>query len=153
MCTETSYTLRCEHVVTKMLYCSDAPPLNPHSRRTTRKPCKKCIRNSVPWPPPPDCEQQIVCPLPHCPFEERGGYWNCCWCGKEWNEKGWSAMHKDSIPWRERRGERERGERKQAFTDYDSCLGRCSCVMIIDRQEYRCDHICCETCEAATEFR
>lgn len=30
-------------------------------------------------------------------------------------------------------------------------LGRCSCVMIIDRQEYRCGHICCETCEAATE--
>ncbi|KAI0017836.1 hypothetical protein F4780DRAFT_781968 [Xylariomycetidae sp. FL0641] len=25
------------------------------------------------------------------------------------------------------------------------------CTMIIDRQEYRCEHICCETCEAATE--
>ncbi|KAH8158634.1 hypothetical protein CIB48_g9614 [Xylaria polymorpha] len=87
MCTETSYTLRCEHVVIRTLYCSDAPPLNPRSRKE-RKACKKCIRNSVPWPPPPDFGAHIRCPLPKCPFEERGGYWNCCWCGKEWNEKG-----------------------------------------------------------------
>ncbi|KAI0977289.1 hypothetical protein F4678DRAFT_8488 [Xylaria arbuscula] len=115
MCTETSYTLRCEHVITRTLYCPDAPPTNPRSRRE-RRTCRKCIRNSVPWPPPPEYGAPSRCPLARCPFEERGGLWNCCWCGKEWNEKG-----------------------------------RCSCIMIIDRQEYRCDHICCETCEAATE--
>ncbi|KAI3329917.1 hypothetical protein F4824DRAFT_371282 [Ustulina deusta] len=115
MCTETSYTLRCEHVITRRLYCPDAPPTNPRSR-IERKTCRKCIRNSVPWPPPPEYGTPNRCPLARCPFEERGGFWNCCWCGKEWNEKG-----------------------------------RCSCIMIIDRQEYRCDHICCETCEAAAE--
>ncbi|RYC63136.1 hypothetical protein CHU98_g3094 [Xylaria longipes] len=87
MCTETSYTLRCEHVVSRTLYCPDAPPLNPRSRKE-RKTCRRCIRNSVPWPPPPDFGAHIRCPLAKCPFEERGGYWNCCWCGKEWNEKG-----------------------------------------------------------------
>ncbi|KAI1161619.1 hypothetical protein F5B18DRAFT_627576 [Nemania serpens] len=93
MCTETSYTLRCEHVVTRTLYCPDAPPLNPRSRRE-RRTCKRCIRNSVPWPPPPDFGAHIRCPLARCPFEARGGVWNCCWCGKEWNEKGESSMKK-----------------------------------------------------------
>ncbi|OTA76862.1 hypothetical protein M434DRAFT_383269 [Hypoxylon sp. CO27-5] len=117
MCTETAYTLRCEHVVTRTLYCSDAPP---PSRRSCaeRRTCSRVVRNAVPWPPPPQFGAQATCPLVNCPFEERGGYWNCCWCGKEWNDQG-----------------------------------RCSCVMIIDRQEYRCGHICCETCEAATEVQ
>ncbi|KAI0100466.1 hypothetical protein F4776DRAFT_521426 [Hypoxylon sp. NC0597] len=117
MCTETAYTLRCEHVVTRTLYCSDAPP---PSRRSCaeRRTCSRVVRNAVPWPPPPQFGMQATCPLVNCPFEERGGYWNCCWCGKEWNDQG-----------------------------------RCSCVMIIDRQEYRCGHICCETCEAATEVQ
>ncbi|KAK8054489.1 hypothetical protein PG994_009556 [Apiospora phragmitis] len=30
-------------------------------------------------------------PLSPCPFEQRGGYWNCCWCGKEWNDQGGAA--------------------------------------------------------------
>ncbi|KAI1255848.1 hypothetical protein MGN70_002588 [Eutypa lata] len=119
MCTETAYTLRCEHVVSRTMYCAEAPaPSSSRSSRKARKPCSRVIRNAVPWPPPPEFgAQAAMCPLgAQCPFEARGGYWNCCWCGKEWNEQG-----------------------------------RCSCVMIIDRQEYRCEHICCETCEAATE--
>ncbi|KAI1190291.1 hypothetical protein F5B17DRAFT_388012 [Nemania serpens] len=96
MCTETSYTLRCEHVVTRTLYCSDAPPLNPRSRRE-RRTCKRCIRNSVPWPPPPDFGAHIRCPLARCPFEARGGVWNCCWCGKEWNEKGLPSMKEYAL--------------------------------------------------------
>ncbi|KAI1262219.1 hypothetical protein F5Y18DRAFT_419115 [Xylariaceae sp. FL1019] len=116
MCTETAYTLRCEHSVTRTLYCSDAPPPSPKSHYG-RRTCKRCIRNSVPWPPPPEYGADTRCPLPNCPFEQRGGLWNCCWCGKEWNDRG-----------------------------------RCSCIMIVGRQEYKCDHICCETCEAATEL-
>lgn len=115
MCTETTYTLRCEHVVTRTLYCSEAPP--PSRPGKKRRTCKRVIRSSVPWPPPPERGTPVKCPLPQCPFELRGGYWNCCWCGKEWNDQG-----------------------------------RCSCIMLIDRQEYRCEHICCETCEAAVEW-
>ncbi|KAI1437401.1 hypothetical protein GGR50DRAFT_644824 [Xylaria sp. CBS 124048] len=88
MCTETTYTLRCEHVVRRVLYCPDAPPPKKHSHKEQRT-CKRCIQNSVPWPPPPDFGGiQIRCPLARCPFEARGGFWNCCWCGKEWNETG-----------------------------------------------------------------
>lgn len=84
MCTETAYTLRCEHVVTRTLYCSEAPPPS----RKERRACSRVIRNAVPWPPPPQFGTQATCPLANCPFEERGGYWNCCWCGKEWNSQG-----------------------------------------------------------------
>ncbi|RYO79367.1 hypothetical protein DL766_006009 [Monosporascus sp. MC13-8B] len=117
MCTETAYTLRCEHVVTRTMYCSEAPAPSRSSSKP-RRTCNRVIRNAVPWPPPPEFgAQAAMCPLgEQCPFEARGGCWNCCWCGKEWNEQG-----------------------------------RCSCVMIIDGQQYRCEHICCETCEAATE--
>ncbi|KAI1475352.1 hypothetical protein K445DRAFT_19184 [Daldinia sp. EC12] len=87
MCTETAYTLRCEHVVTRTLYCSDAPPPSRQSRKE-RRTCNRVIRNAVPWPPPPQFGTQATCPLANCPFEERGGYWNCCWCGKEWNDQG-----------------------------------------------------------------
>ncbi|KAI2607816.1 hypothetical protein GGR54DRAFT_619687 [Hypoxylon sp. NC1633] len=87
MCTETAYTLRCEHVVTRTLYCSDAPPPSRQSHRE-RRPCNRVIRNAVPWPPPPQFGTQASCPLANCPFEQRGGYWNCCWCGKEWNDQG-----------------------------------------------------------------
>ncbi|KAI0814693.1 hypothetical protein GGR55DRAFT_632800 [Xylaria sp. FL0064] len=143
MCTETSYTLRCEHVVTQRLYCPDAPPPTNSCSRRERRTCKKCIRNSVPWPPPPEYGSLSRCPLPRCPFEERGGFWNCCWCGKEWNEKGQSCNQTDCAYVAPRS--------RPCLSTADPVSGRCSCIMIIDRQEYRCDHICCETCEAATE--
>ncbi|KAK8063085.1 hypothetical protein PG997_015182 [Apiospora hydei] len=115
MCTETTYTLRCEHVTTRMASSSSSSRKHHHHK----KPCKRVTRTSVAYPPPPEFvgQQPVKCPLSPCPFEQRGGYWNCCWCGKEWNDQG-----------------------------------RCRCVMIIDRQEYRCEHICCETCEAAVEL-
>ncbi|KAI0392833.1 hypothetical protein F5Y17DRAFT_434875 [Xylariaceae sp. FL0594] len=120
MCTETSYTLRCEHVVTKMLYCADAyyaaPDLSSETGKEVLMPCEMMVRTSVPWPPPEE-DVVVACPLgPDCPFESKGGFWNCCWCGKEWNERG-----------------------------------RCACVMLIDGQQFRCDHICCNTCEASRE--
>ncbi|KAL2201908.1 hypothetical protein CC79DRAFT_188502 [Sarocladium strictum] len=31
--------------------------------------------------------------------------------------------------------------------------GRCRCIMMIDRQHYRCEHICCPSCEAAGPYR
>ncbi|KAK7994717.1 hypothetical protein PG990_013490 [Apiospora arundinis] len=129
MCTETTYTLRCEHVTTRIAYCPEASGSSSSSssksssstsrkHHHSKKPCKRVTRNSVAYPPPPEfVGQPIKCPLSPCPFEQRGGYWNCCWCGKEWNDQG-----------------------------------RCRCIMIIDRQEYRCEHICCETCEAAVEL-
>ena len=30
-------------------------------------------------------------------------------------------------------------------------VGRCSCVMIVGGGEYRCEHICCVTCEPASK--
>lgn len=116
MCTETTYTLRCEHLTSRIAYCSEASPSSKSSRKP-RKPCKRVTRVTVPYPPPPEFGQLSKCPLATCPFEQRGGNWNCCWCGKEWNDRG-----------------------------------RCRCIMIIDRQEYRCEHICCDTCEAAVEL-
>ncbi|KAK8137351.1 hypothetical protein PG984_005291 [Apiospora sp. TS-2023a] len=134
MCTETTYTLRCEHVTTRIAYCPEASTSSSsssssskssssssrkHHHSKTPKPCKRLTRTTVAYPPPPEFvgQQPVKCPLTPCPFEQRGGYWNCCWCGKEWNDQG-----------------------------------RCRCIMIIDRQEYRCEHICCETCEAAVEL-
>ncbi|KAH6655186.1 hypothetical protein BKA67DRAFT_534121 [Truncatella angustata] len=117
MCTETTYTLRCEHVNTLSSYCSDAPSSSKSSTRKQRKPCKKVERIAVNHPPPPEFGKEAKCPVESCPFEKKDGYWNCCWCGKEWND-----------------------------------TGRCCCVMIIDRQQYRCEHLCCDTCEAAVEM-
>jgi hypothetical protein len=120
MCSQTTYTLPCEHVRTIVTYCPAAQPIKkaPH----TRKPCANTSHTSVPYPPPSGfgydqfSSSLPKCPLASCPFEQRNRCWNCCWCGKSWNVGG-----------------------------------RCSCVMIIDGNEYSCDHICCSTCEAASD--
>lgn len=63
-----------------------------------RKPCKKVTRQSIPYPTPPSFAGDPAvaasspllpkCPLANCPFEEKNRCWNCCWCGKGWNERG-----------------------------------------------------------------
>ncbi len=63
-----------------------------------RKTCKNPTRQSLPYPVPPSIGGDTTtaaaslpgpkCPLPSCPFEEKNRCWNCCWCGKSWNEKG-----------------------------------------------------------------
>ncbi|KAH9996740.1 hypothetical protein F4779DRAFT_185161 [Xylariaceae sp. FL0662B] len=97
MCTDTAYTLRCEHVVTRILYCSDAPPPSRGSRKQ-RTTCSWVIRNSVPWPPPPEFGSEVTCPLARCPFTERGGYWNCCWCGKEVSQERTGVRARKAQP-------------------------------------------------------
>lgn len=89
-----------------------------------RKPCRNLTMQSIAYPMPPSFEGDPSmaalspllpkCPLPRCPFEALNRCWNCCWCGKGWNEQG-----------------------------------RCSCVMIIEGNQVRCEHICCETCTTA----
>ena len=169
MCHQTTYTLPCEHVRTHIVYCADAPmaPTStkslskasnkgagsgnnggavsssntktkassstsskrpPASQSNTippkRQPCRNLTTQSIPYPVPPSFQGDPSmaasspllpkCDLSPCPFEEKNRLWNCCWCGKEWNEQG-----------------------------------RCSCIMIIDGNQVRCEHICCRTCEAA----
>ncbi|ROV92873.1 hypothetical protein VSDG_06336 [Cytospora chrysosperma] len=91
---------------------------------TKRRPCRNLTSQSIAYPLPPSFQGSPSaaasspllpkCTLPRCPFELRNRCWNCCWCGKGWNEQG-----------------------------------RCSCVMIIEGNEVRCEHICCETCTPA----
>lgn len=61
-------------------------------------PCDNLTQQSLPYPTPPSfaCDPQTAatsllapkCPLPDCPFEAKDRCWNCCWCGKGWNEHG-----------------------------------------------------------------
>lgn len=69
-----------------------------HGHAKGRKPCKNLTSDSLPYPTPPSFEGSPStaaasplapkCPLARCPFEEKRRCWNCCWCGKSWNEKG-----------------------------------------------------------------
>ncbi|OAQ66254.1 hypothetical protein VFPPC_07830 [Pochonia chlamydosporia 170] len=81
MCTETNYILRCEHVATGVDMC-------PENTRGVASLCKNYKLEELRYPftlgkNPPACPKS-----PACPFEVRGGYWNCCWCGKIWNTTG-----------------------------------------------------------------
>ncbi|KJR87669.1 uncharacterized protein SPSK_10809 [Sporothrix schenckii 1099-18] len=61
-------------------------------------PCDNLTQQSLPYPTPPSftCDPQTAatsllapkCPLTDCPFEAKDRCWNCCWCGKGWNERG-----------------------------------------------------------------
>lgn len=63
-----------------------------------RRPCKNLTQQYTPYPTPPsfrgdpstaaNSPLSPKCPLPDCPFEKRNRRWNCCWCGKGWNDKG-----------------------------------------------------------------
>ncbi|KAF3760329.1 hypothetical protein M406DRAFT_269736 [Cryphonectria parasitica EP155] len=179
MCHQITYTLPCEHVRTDIVYCADAPESGSRhshsaggsgggggasssskskrdsgkksshrgsatssrekgksqhhhhhgssrssSAANKRKPCRNLTTQAIAYPLPPSFEGDPStaalspllpkCPLPRCPFEALNRCWNCCWCGKGWNEQG-----------------------------------RCSCIMIIEGTQVRCEHICCETCTPA----
>ena len=169
MCHQTTYTLPCEHIRTHIVYCADAAIIQSSTKSSNkssskgsgsgsnsgtttsagnkskatnstsskrspsshgsntppkRQPCRNLTTQSTPYPVPPSFQGDPSmaasspllpkCELSPCPFEEKNRLWNCCWCGKEWNEQG-----------------------------------RCSCIMIIDGSQVRCEHICCPTCEAA----
>ena len=61
-------------------------------------PCANLQQMSQPYPTPPSFAGDPAtaaasllmpkCPLPDCPFESKNRRWNCCWCGKAWNEYG-----------------------------------------------------------------
>lgn len=63
-----------------------------------RKPCRNLTAQAIAYPLPPSFEGDPStaasspllpkCPLPRCPFEALNRCWNCCWCGKGWNEQG-----------------------------------------------------------------
>ncbi|KAL0932595.1 uncharacterized protein CTRU02_211558 [Colletotrichum truncatum] len=118
MCNIIAYKLRCEHIFTQVNYCSRASPASKNDS-SSRKTCRDVTQQDTTHSPPPEHDHQprLKCPLVNCPFEVRNRCWNCCWCGKGWNNGG-----------------------------------RCSCIMIIDGNEYHCEHICCSTCTAASEF-
>lgn len=69
-----------------------------HSSSSRRKPCRNLTAQSIAYPMPPSFEGSPAtaasspllpkCPLPNCPFEQRNRCWNCCWCGKSFNEYG-----------------------------------------------------------------
>jgi hypothetical protein len=115
MCTHTSYTFPCEHVATDIKYCSSAPAPPKKDSKKKLAMCKKPAFVDKEVYPTTASGKAPKCPLPRCPYEMRGGCWNCCWCGKSGNLRG-----------------------------------RCSCVMITEGTEYRCEHICCGTCEYGT---
>lgn len=161
MCHQITYTLPCEHIRTDIVYCADAPADSSSSKSSSsksssssskksshhssskkssssskdkdskkskssskRKPCRNLTTQASAYPLPPSFEGDPSyaasspllpkCPLSRCPFEALNRCWNCCWCGKGWNEQG-----------------------------------RCSCIMIIEGAQVRCEHICCETCTPA----
>lgn len=154
MCHQITYKLPCEHIRTDTVYCADAAHeaggsstkkkdsgkkhrdstrdggkvRSSHSSSSKsaskRKPCRNLTTQSIAYPMPPSfagdpssaASSPLLpkCPLPRCPFEARNRCWNCCWCGKGWNQQG-----------------------------------RCSCIMLIEGSQVRCEHICCETCTTA----
>lgn len=98
---------------------------SPSSKSSNKRPCANMTIESSPDPTPPSYASDPAsfsqsplsprCPLAEsCPFEQKNRCWNCCWCGKGWNQ-----------------------------------TGRCSCIMFIEGNQVRCEHICCPQCEPA----
>ncbi|CAN8095109.1 unnamed protein product [Discula destructiva] len=167
MCHQITYKLPCEHIRADIVYCADALMLdnNTQSSRSDshghgssskkkhhhhhhrgagessssskgkdktrtkspsskRKPCRNLTMQSIAYPMPPSFEGNpstaAMSPLlPKCPLPR---------CPFEalnrcwnccWCGKGWNVQ------------------------------GRCSCIMIIEGNQVRCEHICCETCTTA----
>ncbi|KAB5550876.1 hypothetical protein GE09DRAFT_1123995 [Coniochaeta sp. 2T2.1] len=100
-----------------MIYCADAKVVDPkHKSKSTcssskskssssssskaqKRPCKNLTVQALPYPMPPSYAsnpQSFLssplsprCPLAaDCPFAQKNRCWNCCWCGKAWNETG-----------------------------------------------------------------
>ncbi len=80
---------------------SSAPPSSSPSSSAAAAamiPCANLTQQSLPYPTPPSfagdprtAAASLLapkCPLADCPFEAKNRCWNCCWCGKGWNESG-----------------------------------------------------------------
>ncbi|EXV06771.1 hypothetical protein X797_001493 [Metarhizium robertsii] len=81
MCTESYFTLKCEHVAVSLDVCARVPRGGP-----TQCTDYKVERPAYPFP---SDTKLPACPKsPRCPFELRDGVWNCCWCGKTRNTTG-----------------------------------------------------------------
>ncbi|OAA51804.1 hypothetical protein NOR_00397 [Metarhizium rileyi] len=81
MCTESHFLLQCEHSAATLYVCPNVPRGGPTQ-------CKDYKVKQLKYPYPsgtklPECPKH-----PCCPFEIRGGCWNCCWCGKVLNTTG-----------------------------------------------------------------
>lgn len=174
MCHQTTYTLPCEHVRTDIIYCADAPLVetvkkssSPTSRVSSsgwggggggggggsssssskkdsssgkrnresstamrskspprRKPCRNLTSQAIAYPLPPSFEGDPSTAassllLPKCPLPR---------CPFEAMNRCWNCCW-CAKGWNEQ--------------------GRCSCIMIIEGNLVRCEHICCETCTPA----
>ncbi|KAH8909184.1 hypothetical protein BR93DRAFT_536462 [Coniochaeta sp. PMI_546] len=67
--------------------------------KAQKRPCANLTVQALPYPTPPSYASNPAsfwssplsprCPLAaDCPFEAKNRCWNCCWCGKAWNETG-----------------------------------------------------------------
>lgn len=67
--------------------------------KAPKRPCVNLSVQALPYPTPPSYAADPAsffasplsprCPLAgDCPFEQKNRCWNCCWCGKAWNETG-----------------------------------------------------------------
>lgn len=153
MCHQITYRLPCEHIRADIVYCADAPvseggkktsssghgggkksrgssskdkDANKKSSRSPiqRKPCRNLTTQAIAYPMPPSFEGNPSTAassplLPKCPLPR---------CPFEALNRCWSCCWCG-----------------KGFNEQ----GRCSCIMIIEGNQVRCDHICCETCTAA----
>lgn len=161
MCHQTTYRLPCEHIRADVVYCADAPALEPGKKASSsghggsgggggkksrepsttskdknasnkkrnqsppkRKACRNLTTQAIAYPLPPSFEGDpstaAASPLlPKCPLPR---------CPFEVLNRCWSCCWCG-----------------KGFNEQ----GRCSCIMIIEGNQVRCDHICCETCTAA----
>ncbi|OIW29429.1 hypothetical protein CONLIGDRAFT_631498 [Coniochaeta ligniaria NRRL 30616] len=69
------------------------------SSKAQKRACANLTIQALPYPTPPSYASNPAsffssplsprCPLAaDCPFEAKNRCWNCCWCGKAWNETG-----------------------------------------------------------------
>jgi hypothetical protein len=134
MCHQTTYMLPCEHVKTQVIYCAEASMVSGprgksgtrgSSRRAPRRPCRNLTRQSLPYPTPPSfvgspSTAASSLLVPKCPLAS---------CPFEIKNRCWNCCWCGKTA---------------------NETGRCDCIMIIDGSEVQCEHLCCDTCEAAS---
>ncbi|KAK4181516.1 hypothetical protein QBC36DRAFT_227294 [Triangularia setosa] len=168
MCHQLAYALPCEHIKTQIVYCANATPNNSadggevkgssaarsssssrkpkHKTKLDSKPSKSDRKNqgsgspkdlsykqpcanltiqSLPYPMSPSFAESPVffssSPLSlNCPLSD---------CPFEMKGRCWNCC------WCGKSGNR---------------TGRCGCVMLVDGNSLRCEHLCCNDCEPAS---
>lgn len=142
MCHQITYTWPCEHVRKHVQYCAHAPDVPKQSQKQSscsnsstkdkdaaaaasasppqRPHCGSLSHQSLAYPPPPSFDGQPM-----------AGGWSKCplpTCPFEARNRCWNCC------WCGKQWNVE---------------GRCSCVMIIEGSYFKCDHICCPSCQPA----